>query len=103
MKLGPYFVDGYAERGGDKWVWEFQGCFFHGCPTCYRSDEICPLTGTRYGDLHAASEARLSEPRGVYGVRTIVMWEHDWTEMKKSHEEVKKFLKTYVCPEQRSL
>ena len=98
-KIGPYFVDGYAEREGEKWVWEFQGCYFHGCPSCYRSNEICPLTNTRYGYLRAASESRLQELRNVHHVRTVVMREHEWNEMKTSNERVKKFLESYVSPE----
>ncbi|CAI5685429.1 unnamed protein product [Oreochromis niloticus] len=98
-KIGPYFVDGYALIDGEKWVWEFLGCFYHSCPKCYRPEEICPLTCTPYGDLHASTEARLRELRNVYRVRTVTLWEHEWSEMKKSDEEVKKFLQSYEAPE----
>ena len=35
----------------------------------------------------------------VYGLRLQVMWEHDWTEMKKSNSEVIEFLKSFNAPE----
>ncbi|KAL3976503.1 olfactory receptor [Sarotherodon galilaeus] len=98
-KIGPYYVDGYALINGEKWVWEFLGCFYHGCPKCYRPEEICPLTCAPYGNLHASTEARLRELRNVYRVRTLTLWEHEWSEMKKSNEEVKKFLRSYEALE----
>ncbi|CAI5679595.1 unnamed protein product [Oreochromis niloticus] len=98
-KIGPYYVDGYALIDGEKWVWEFLGCFYHGCPKCYRPEEICPLTRAPYGDLLASTEARLRELRNVYRVRTVTLWEHEWSEMRKSNEEVKEFLQSYEAPE----
>jgi hypothetical protein len=33
MQIGPFTVDGYQENAsGDKIVYEFHGCFWHGCP-----------------------------------------------------------------------
>lgn len=29
-------VDGYCEYGGQKYVFEFYGCYWHGCPKCNR-------------------------------------------------------------------
>jgi len=37
--------------------------------------------------------------QSVYGLRLQVMWEHDWTEMKKSNSEVIEFLKSFNAPE----
>ena len=33
-------VDGYCEQTNT--VYEFQGCFWHGCPKCYSEDRINP-------------------------------------------------------------
>ena len=35
-------VDGYCEQTNT--VYEFQGCFWHGCPKCYTEDRITPST-----------------------------------------------------------
>ena len=66
-------MDGYAVI----YAWEFHGCFFHGCPRCMSPVEISPLKGVTYGELHAASEERLRILESEYGVRTIVMREHE--------------------------
>ena len=34
------FVDGYATLGEEKHVWEFLGCYFHGCQTCWEPDLV---------------------------------------------------------------
>lgn len=31
VKIGPYYVDGICENT----VYEFNGCYYHGCPNCY--------------------------------------------------------------------
>lgn len=43
-KVGPYYVDGYAESEGIRCAYEFQG-YFHSYPTCHRLEEICPRWG----------------------------------------------------------
>ena len=35
------FVDGYCKTTNT--VYEFQGCFWHGCPKCYTADRINPV------------------------------------------------------------
>ena len=97
-QFGSYCVDGYAVVDV-VYVFEFHGCFFHGCPTCLTPAEICPLRGVTYGELHAASEERVRILESKYGVRTIIMREHEWNEMKKSWEEVKQFLRYFKFPE----
>jgi G:T-mismatch repair DNA endonuclease (very short patch repair protein) len=43
-------VDGYDKVTNT--VYEFNGCFFHGCPKCYNSEEINPRTGHKMKYLH---------------------------------------------------
>jgi hypothetical protein len=42
-RIAPYNVDGYDEESNT--VYEFHGCFFHGCSKCY-------LTGDAIGVLY---------------------------------------------------
>jgi hypothetical protein len=42
-KIERYNVDGYDKLTNT--VYEFNGCFFHGCQKCYDSEEINPITG----------------------------------------------------------
>ena len=55
MEVISYKVDGYAEINTlyseglvtklpkiEKIVYQFHGCYFHGCPKCFKSDTINP-------------------------------------------------------------
>lgn len=98
-KIGPYFVDGYAKIGSEEHAWEFLGCFFHGCPTCFDPRSVNPLLGVRYEELHFATQKKLQTLRSEYKVNTVALWEHEWTDMKKSDQRVKAFLQTSHFPE----
>ncbi|XP_036002595.1 uncharacterized protein LOC118565752 isoform X1 [Fundulus heteroclitus] len=98
MKLGPYYVDGYAEVRGVRTVFEFNGCFYHGCPECFPADQTCPLRGVCYERFHAATIERARVLQSVYGVRLEVMWEHSWDLMKASHSGLKRFLDCFSAP-----
>jgi len=98
-RVGRFVVDGFAEVEGVKTVWEFLGCFYHGCPSCYKGHEKNPLTGGTFERLHAASEEKLHELQSVHGAKVIVMREHTWGEMKKSNQDLQAFLREYKAPE----
>ncbi|XP_051801647.1 uncharacterized protein LOC127533173 [Acanthochromis polyacanthus] len=98
-RLGRYFVDGYSEAGGVKYVWEFLGCFYHDCPSCFQPHETCSLTGRSFGELHCDTMARLNALESKEGVKVVLMREHSWDEMKKSNPSVRAFLQDYRAPE----
>ena len=39
QKVGPYFCDGQVNET----VYEFNGCFYHGCPTCHPTNRNEPI------------------------------------------------------------
>ena len=42
VKIGPYIVDGYSQVDEKTYIFEFNGCFFHGCPICkYEPKSVC--------------------------------------------------------------
>ncbi|XP_024117194.2 uncharacterized protein LOC112138787 [Oryzias melastigma] len=98
-QIGPYFVDGYHELDGKKIVFEFLGCFFHGCPTCFQPYDKCPLRGVRFERLHSEAMEKMEKLRSVYGVQTFVMWEHEWSDLTQKNTEVKRFLEKFQPPE----
>jgi G:T-mismatch repair DNA endonuclease (very short patch repair protein) len=49
-RIGRYNADGYDEETNT--VYEFNGCFFHGCRKCYHPDDINPLTGDKMSVLY---------------------------------------------------
>lgn len=52
-QIGPYKADGYYETDkGEKIVLEMNGCFWHGCPTCFTKSTINPVSEKTMGDLY---------------------------------------------------
>ncbi|XP_032240657.1 uncharacterized protein LOC116619715 [Nematostella vectensis] len=57
---GRIKVDGYAAATNT--VYQYQGCFYHGCPMCFQPDTVNPLTNTTMQELREhtrATELRL--------------------------------------------
>ncbi|EGF80776.1 hypothetical protein BATDEDRAFT_24655 [Batrachochytrium dendrobatidis JAM81] len=61
-RIGRYNADGYD--GETNTVYEFNGCFFHGCRKCYHPDDVNPLTGDKMNVLYEKTmrkEAKLKQ------------------------------------------
>ena len=83
VRIGPYPVDGYDPNS--KTVYEFHGCYFHGCPTCKM-------------DLDEKGHQRKknTETKEKYlrhkGYNMKIMWEHEFKALRKSDPELKQFI-----------
>lgn len=96
--IGSFFVDGYAEIDGVKHVYEFLGCFYHGCNQCFDSTEENPLTKQLFGEMHTSTLKRL-DTLGLYNVKITSIWEHEWAALKKEADpEMAVFLDRYQTP-----
>lgn len=84
----------------DMQTFEFLGCFHHGSLLCFCCRDICPLMGITFEEPYAVTEQKL---KSVYGVQIVLMREHNWREMKKSHPRVKGFLLEFDPPDPLSL
>ncbi|WAR12282.1 ZN777-like protein [Mya arenaria] len=54
--IGPYKVDGYYERDGEKVVLEFHGCFWHGCSKCFSSKTVNPVNDMKVKNVRFVNE-----------------------------------------------
>ncbi|XP_053718831.1 uncharacterized protein LOC128757511 isoform X1 [Synchiropus splendidus] len=99
MAFGQCFVDGYAEVDGVKQVWEFYGCFFHGCPSCADPQAVCPLRGRPYGEFYSATMEREQTLKSNHEVRLITIWEHEWRSLQQSCDDLRDFLLDFDTPE----
>ena len=75
---GFVFVDGYDDQ--TRSVYEFQGCLWHGCPTCCR---------TQHHKKYGANPDRSLEE--LY-TATCYKWECQWTHQKKQDPSIRTFL-----------
>ena len=89
-----YYVDGYDTI--TRTVYEFHGCLFHGCPTCYPNRDIknYAVPDRTVQELYNATMAkRMSLLRAGYTIKE--KWECEWDQQVQTNEEVKRFLKSF--------
>ena len=85
-------VDGYCAATNT--VYEFHGCYYHGCPKCYDEDDICLLKCkpnekdspiVRYGNLYATTMQHEEDiVHARYNLK--VMWECDFNKLCKKEQ-----------------
>ncbi len=94
-RLGPNQlpVDGYDEK--TKTVFEFNGCYWHGCLTCFDPDDINERCGKTYGELLSDTRTKIEYLESLPNVSQVVQcWECRWTADKRGPEadEIESFL-----------
>ena len=68
--MGKYKADGYSE--GDKLVYEFNWCFYHGSPQCLHPDTIHPKINVFVQELHRGKTRKLPlKMDGVVSYRNV--------------------------------
>ena len=84
VKIGSFKVDGYCED--TRTIYEFHGCWFHGCLTCFQRTTLNPLkkqTMQQLFDKTKSKETILKKEKFNY----IEIWEHEWDEFCKSYPQ----------------
>ena len=81
IKDSKYKADGYCEETNT--IYEFHGCFFHGCKTCFESDNINAISKISFGELYEKTKAREKFIRSK-GYNLITIWEHDYRAQRKN-------------------
>ncbi|GFY74898.1 uncharacterized protein TNIN_225431 [Trichonephila inaurata madagascariensis] len=88
QKIAGYSVDGFCKETNT--VYQYQGCFHHGCENCYDGDLIHPLAGTTMRSLRQKKEG-VTDALRQRGYNIIQMLEHDFVHLKKTGQ-FKEFL-----------
>ncbi|XP_055355347.1 uncharacterized protein LOC129600792 [Paramacrobiotus metropolitanus] len=89
-KIGTYFVDGYCAE--TKTVYEFHGCWFHGCPQCVAADTVHPYRGMKMSDIYKETLDRDQYFRDL-GFQVVVMWEHEYDKLVADEPEFNEFIR----------
>ena len=87
----PMRVDGYNPT--TRTVYEFHGCFFHGCPACFpnRHAQIRMHDRQTMHDLYLRTQARdQAIVQSGYALQT--MWECEWKRLKADREDIQGFI-----------
>jgi hypothetical protein len=95
VQIGKYFVDGFDEKS--RTIYEFYGCFHHGCQKCFSGDLKNPLTKKRLAVANANTRNReqILSSQG-YQLRTI--WACEWERLKGRDPDVMAKVKDLKTP-----
>ena len=86
LKLGKkyYKIDGFY----DNTVFQFQGCFWHGCPKCFTKTQINTVNQMLMNDLYKRTK-KLNKKIIKAGYELINIWECDFD----NNKDLKKYMK----------
>ena len=89
-----YFVDGFNPATNT--VYEFNGCFWHGCRTCYSNNRHCKHATNPDRTMEELFRATMAKEEALRtaGYKVSVMWECQWDELCKTNPFVKNFVST---------
>ena len=95
----PFTVDGFHFETNT--VYEFHGCFWHGCPKCYpvRHEKHLRLYDRTMQDVYEKTQAEIATIREK-GYNVHEMWECQWSQLKQIQPEVQTYVDTlqFVAP-----
>ena len=86
-----FTVDGFHRETNT--VYEFHGCFWHGCPKCY---PVCDETHLRLcdrtmQDVYNKTQKKMTRLR-TQGYNVIQMWECEWTQLKQTCPDIQAYV-----------
>jgi len=86
-----FFLDGYCQDTNT--VYEFHGCFWHGCPQCYptRHEKHLRLCDRTMQNVYEKTQQKM-ELLHIRGYNVIEMWDCEWTRLKQTSPDIQ----TYV-------
>ena len=76
-RIGKHRVDGWCSK--TKTAYQFQGCFFHGCP-CTQA-EVNSVNGKTMAELLVATRKTTAYLR--HFVKVVELWECEWKKMRR--------------------
>jgi hypothetical protein len=74
-KILNRFVDGYCAETNT--IYQFHGCFFHGCRNCFDGEDFNKVTGDRYYFLREKTQ-RTTQLFKDFGYHVVEKWECDF-------------------------
>lgn len=84
-------VDGFCPDTNQ--IFEFHGCYYHGCPTCFKHRRDDPLHEDPCDTLNFRSESTVAKTERLrdLGYEVLEMWECEFRRQIKSHKEIEEY------------
>ncbi|KAG5889399.1 hypothetical protein JTB14_018273 [Gonioctena quinquepunctata] len=88
-------VDGYCE--GTNQVFEFEGCYYHGCPHCFAHQRDTPLKEEPSETMNLRYEATTAKKDRLksLGYDVIDMWECDFKRQLNDNKELQDYVENH--------
>ena len=93
--IGKFHVDGYDEFS--KTVYEYYGCFYHGCNRCFDSTVKNPETKKRLIQSKKETLEREHQLKNL-GYNIVTMWACHWKQLKSENVELKGIINALEVP-----
>ena len=88
-RVEPYSLDGYCEETNT--AYEFQGCFWHGCPECFKDrDTVNPISQKTMEELYMNTKKKVKFLKDQ-GFRVVEKWGCELEKELEDDEEMKQF------------
>ena len=86
-------VDGYCASTNT--IYEFNGCFWHGCETCFpnRTERHTRLDNRQMYEVREVTREKIAKLRSC-GYHVIEKWSCQWEQEKKDNPDIAAFVKT---------
>jgi hypothetical protein len=92
-KIGDYWVDGYIEA--EKKIIEYHGCWYHGCPHCFKDEQTRMKTGKTAG-WHRERDAKRENFIKSLGFKLEVYWGCQVKAMLEKDKNMKEKFDAYL-------
>jgi hypothetical protein len=87
MEIGPFRIDGFCDE--NQTMYEFHGCFYHGCPKCYTGDTVNPVMNISMSNLQERHKKRIEYIRNkLTKAKLIEIWECEFDNLLKNDLEM---------------
>ena len=99
VRVANALVDGYD--GSTHTVYEFNGCFYHGCPRCFPKQRfiVSRARGDRsFHELYDATQIK-RKTLEASGYRVVSKWECDWDRECKEKDDLRSWLEQHPIVE----
>ena len=70
-------LDRYVDDFFNNTVYQFHGCFYHGCPNCFHPYDYNPVTNEKYCNLYSRTK-KFTYCLERAGYKVIEKWERDF-------------------------
>ncbi|KAG5873123.1 hypothetical protein JTB14_031627 [Gonioctena quinquepunctata] len=103
VQIAGVKVDGYCEDTNQ--VFEFEGCYYHGCHHCFKHQIDAPLNKEPSETLNLRYEATMPKKDRLksLGYDVIEMWECDFKNRLADNKELQEYVENYPLVLQTTL